>query len=125
MKFKCIDGTIVDVNLSKHQMKKEGACRSKLQYKVGQRLKKEFQNEVILEEVYIKQERLYFDYYLPHLKLVIEIQGKQHSEHVTFFHKTKREFHQQLDRDSRKRQFCKINNLTLVYMDSKGDVCEC
>jgi len=124
MKFKCLDNSIVDINLSKYQIKKEKDCKSKLQYKIGQKLKKQFKNEVILEEVYIKNEKLFFDYFLPHLKLVVEVQGRQHSEHVSFFHKTKHLFHEQLDRDRRKEELCKKNNLTLLYVNTDGEIYE-
>jgi thermostable 8-oxoguanine DNA glycosylase len=46
--------------------------------------------------------------------LAIEVQGVQHSEMNSFFHKRKSDFRRQLSRDEDKRFFCELNDITLI-----------
>ncbi len=70
----------------------------------------------ILEEVYIPGESLYLDIYIPSMKTAVECQGVQHSEYNSFFYKNKRKnFNNAQSRDDRKFQWCKLNNIRIVY----------
>ena len=53
-----------------------------------------------------------FDFYLPNHNLIIECQGKQHFEDVNIF-KTK--FKEQLIIDKEKYNWCKNNNIEIIY----------
>ena len=53
-----------------------------------------------------------FDFYLPNHNLIIECQGKQHFEDVIIF-KTK--FKEQLIIDKEKYNWCKNNNIEIIY----------
>jgi hypothetical protein len=46
--------------------------------------------------------------------LAIEYQGRQHYEHVQYFHKTEKEFLDQQARDQKKREECKELGITLI-----------
>lgn len=57
--------------------------------------------------------RLHFDVFLPDFNLAIEYQGKQHYEAISFFG-GEENFQKQQERDNKKRQFCKDNNIFLL-----------
>lgn len=48
------------------------------------------------------------------LKLAFEYHGKQHFVYPNFWHNSKQEFLEQLDRDIKKRQYCKLNGIQLI-----------
>ena len=59
---------------------------------------------------------LYVDFLLPSQSLAIEVQGEQHSKYVPFFHKTKAGFTRSKVRDDIKREWCELNDITLVEL---------
>ncbi len=97
----------------KYPIKGEGS-RSKFQHEIYLELKELYPHDIILEEVKIPDSRLFCDFVIPAVKLVIECNGKQHYEFNARFHKYYIDFIRQQNRDSMKREFCQINNLTLV-----------
>lgn len=103
----------VNINLKKYLIKKEDS-KSKFQLSIRKQLIKKYPNDNIFEEVFIPIQRFYLDFFLPSRSLVVECQGRQHSEHIKFFHKTKVDFHKQQETDRRKREFCKLNNFKLI-----------
>ncbi len=88
--------------------------RSKFQHKIYLELKKLYPHDIILEEIKMPESRLFFDFVIPSVKLVIEAQGKQHEAFNTLFHKYREDFIRQQNRDQMKRDFCQTNNLTFV-----------
>lgn len=98
---------------TKYPLKGENG-RSKFQHEVYLELKKLYPHDIILEEVKIPESRLFCDFVIPSVKLVIEAQGKQHYEFSTLFHQYYIDFVNQQNRDQMKRDFCQQNNLTLV-----------
>ena len=61
-------------------MKSKAACRSKIQYSIGQMIYLKYPLDPILEDITIPDTRLSLDFYLPQRKIAFEIQGEQHSE---------------------------------------------
>ena len=59
-------------------------------------------------------ERLEFDGYCKELKLAWEYQGRQHYEYIQHFHKKCDSLQKQQERDSKKRELCKENGITLI-----------
>lgn len=108
-----------DTRESKWPIKTEAACRSNLQYKVGQIIKSKYPLDPILEDVTLPRSRLSLDFFLPMRKIAVEVQGKQHKSFTPFFHKTKSSFDDQLKRDEEKEFFCQLNEIDLVYIDSE------
>lgn len=97
----------------KYPIKGEGS-RSKFQHEIYLELKELYSHDIILEEVKIPESRLFCDFVIPSVRLVIECNGKQHYEFNTYFHKYHIDFVNQQNRDQMKRDFCEINNLVLV-----------
>lgn len=95
---------------------KQSPNKSKLHLKVREFLKKQFRHYVVLEEVSIRgssKGTLYFDFIIVQLKVCVEANGAQHEIHTPFFH-SKAEFLKAKQRDVLKRQFCDLNNFTLI-----------
>jgi hypothetical protein len=84
-------------------------------------------NYNLVEEYHIKfgAKNLFFDFYLPELLIVIEVQGAQHDEFVQFFHGTAENFKDHKKRDSLKSEWADLNNIRLVEIREadfkKGD----
>lgn len=110
-----LKGRLINWHLTstKYPIKKEGS-RSKFQHETYLEIKKLYVYDMIFEEVKMPESRLFFDFVIPSIKLVVECQGKQHEEFNTHFHKYREDFIRQQNRDQMKRNFCQINNLTLV-----------
>jgi hypothetical protein len=92
---------------------------SKLANDVYIALKKVFPHNVILKEHYVsfKGTRLFFDFYIKDLGVLIEAQGRQHNEFVQHFHVDKAGFLAAKRRDSLKHAYCEQEGLTLVSFD--------
>jgi len=66
---------------------------------------------------------LSYDFYLPNENLLIEYQGKQHTEFVKMMHGTQERFERQKEHDRRKEQYTidnNINFLAIHYWDDKN-----
>jgi len=83
-----------------------------------------FKFEPIIPEYYVryKNNRLFFDFYLKSMGILIEVQGEQHFKYVSHFHSTKTDFYAQKRRDNLKVEYCEENGLTLVLFYDKKDV---
>jgi very-short-patch-repair endonuclease len=100
--------------LRNKKLRNNEKSKSKFQYGVGQQLIQEYPHDVIFEEVIIPKDGFILDFFIPSLSLVIECHGRQHTEHVKYFHRTRKDFHNQQDIDNRKRNWCKLNNFKLI-----------
>lgn len=57
---------------------------------------------------------LELDLYNENLKLAFEVQGIQHYQFPNIYHKTEKDFIEQIRRDRYKKEVCKILNITLI-----------
>lgn len=122
MKIIGLDDKEYSWNLS--SASKSDASRSKLHIRARDLLKDIFPYDVIHEEVTlpgskskIRKTLLYADFFLPARKLIIEVNGQQHSEHVKFFHDTKHDFYKAKLRDRDKQNWCELNNIALIQLE--------
>ena len=88
--------------------------RSKFQLETKNFLKPYWQHDIVFEEFRLVGTRLSFDFYNANKKIMIEVQGAQHTKFVKFFHGNRLKYLQQLKRDDKKYEFCQKNNLKLV-----------
>ena len=86
-------------------------------------LSKIYPGAKILTE-YVIADRQRLDIYIPLLKLAVEHNGIQHSNHVKFFHKTKLDFLEAQKRDKNKAQYCRDHNISLVIIDYNEEITE-
>jgi very-short-patch-repair endonuclease len=114
MEVRLLNGRTVTLRLKNKRIKTKGKSKSKFQHEIGQQLIDQYPHDVIFEEVIIPGDRFILDFFIPSLDLVIECHGRQHTEHVTHFHKTKKDFHNQQDIDQKKRDWCDLNGFRLV-----------
>lgn len=73
----------------------------------------------ILEEVNLPgTSNLRADFFIPDCKIIVEVHGQQHYGYVQHFHKNKTGFHASKKRDNRKLEWCELNNITLIELNS-------
>lgn len=87
-------------------------------------LKQVFPHNIILKEHYVsfKGTRLFFDFYIKDLGILIEAQGRQHEKFVQYFHTDKAGFLESKKRDNLKREYCLKKDLVLVTLDEDDDL---
>lgn len=112
----------LDTRQTLYGLKTEFACKSKIQYACGQLIKARFPLDIILEEVPLPGMRLYLDFLLPSKRIAFEIDGGQHGEYNAFFHKSQANFQEAIQRDSRKEQWCQLNEIELYRTSSIEDM---
>lgn len=103
---------------------KESSCssesRSKLHLRARELLKKMFPFDLILEEVSLPgcgKFTLYADFYIPMRKIMVEVNGQQHSSYIKFYHKEKINFFKGVSRDKKKKEWCEKNEITLICLN--------
>jgi very-short-patch-repair endonuclease len=101
-------------NLKNYIIDWDAKSRSKFQTEVKNFLKSYWSNNVVFEEFPIVGTRLTLDFYNANKKVAIEVQGRQHTGFVKFFHSNRINFLHQLNRDEKKERFCELNKITLV-----------
>ncbi len=105
--------------------------RSKFHVRARKLLKELFNSYRILEEVKLpgstelhRKSVLYLDFYIPSIKLAIEVHGQQHYEFCSFFHRSKADFLKGQARDDDKIEWCRLNDIkiiTLKYSESDDE----
>lgn len=114
MEVKLLKGGIANLRLKNKRLRTKGKSKSQFQHDVGKQLTEQYPHDVIFEEVQVPGDGFIIDFFIPSLDLVVECHGRQHTEHVKHFHKTKRDFHNQQDVDQKKRDWCELNGFRLI-----------
>lgn len=125
MKMFDINGDMVtaDVRPSKYPVRVKS--RSKLQQKTGEFLQEKYPFYVILEDYFIPSSQLSVDFFIPNIKLVVEVQSNLHDTHVPMFHgdqKTSKGYAGQIKRDSRKAWWAEANGYRMVEIRNEKDL---
>ena len=112
-------------NAKKYLIDWEKPSRSKFQTTVKKFLYKYWKNDIVFEEFRVVGSRLTLDFYNANKKIAVEVQGKQHTKYVPFFHgKNKINYINQLKRDQDKLKFCELNDIQLVEIYDGDEVNE-
>lgn len=112
--FKTTTGKTYKVALSKFS--KKAKC-SNLHLRVREILDKLLPMTFYCEEFLVKDKTiLEFDFYIHSHQLAIEVQGQQHYQFSSLFHKTKQDFINQQKRDQLKRDWCALNDIELIEL---------
>lgn len=114
MEVRLLSGGTARLRLNHKRLRTKGGSKSKFQHGVGQQLTEQHPHDVIFEEVHVPRDGFILDFFIPSLDLVVECHGRQHTEHVKHFHKTKQDFHNQQDTDQKKRDWCELNGFRLI-----------
>ena len=124
MRFKTLNGGVRAVSKAKKRLIKwSGPSRSKRQRLTKLFLKKYWKHHIVFEEFPVAGTKLTIDIYNANKKIAVEVQGRQHTKYVPFFHgKNKANYLNQLRRDQDKLEFCKLNNITLVEIYEEDNI---
>ncbi len=114
MEVLLLNGEITRIRLNNKWFRVDGNSKSQFQHSVGVELSEKYPHDLIFEEVRIPGEGFILDFFIPSLGIVVECHGRQHTQHVKYFHKTKQDFHKQQDVDQRKRDWCSLNSFRLL-----------
>lgn len=104
----------MDIVPSRYPVRSRDKSRSFGQFNLGRQIKQLYGPATLLEEFPIPDSRLSLDFYMPQHGLAFEFQGIQHDKYVEHFHGDKDGFERQLIRDSKKREWCELNDITLI-----------
>jgi hypothetical protein len=110
-------------NPRKYLIDWEKKSRSKFQYQIKLFLKPYWENDIVFEEFRLVGTRLTFDFYNSNKKIMVEVQGAQHTKFIKFFHGNRLKYLQQLKRDDKKYEFCIKNKLKLVEIYPADIIC--
>ena len=95
-------------------------CRSKVQFKTKQFLKKFWENQVVYEEFPVYGTKMKVDILNATKKIAVEVQGNQHVSFNKFFHNNSRlKYLESIKRDAQKAQWLEKNGYTLVEIHEK------
>jgi len=109
-------------NIRKYLIDWEKSSRSNFQFEVKKFLEKFWTGNVVFEEFPIVGTRLTLDFYNANKKIAIEVQGRQHTKYIQFFHQNKINFLNQLKRDQQKERFCELNDIKLLTIFPNDEI---
>ncbi len=86
-------------------------------------IKKRFPFSSIYEEVTLPGLGLVADFFIPDIKVMVEVHGEQHYKFVKRFHKSQAGFIASKKRDRLKQEWCEINDVVYVELpfDQKSE----
>ena len=123
MTFKTLIGSLKRVRRpKKYLIKWGGKSRSKRQRAVKKFLRPYWKDQIVFEEFPVAGTRMTFDFYNANKKIAIEVQGRQHTQYVPFFHGNKMNYLSQLRRDHDKMDFCKLNKIKLIEVYDDDEI---
>tara|TARA_R110000824_G_C15126446_1_gene668593 strand:- start:305 stop:727 length:423 start_codon:yes stop_codon:yes gene_type:complete len=130
MKIKGLNNRDYKLQLHKYIVKNnDPRPRSKFHLSARKMLNDIYGIHWILEEVKLPGSRnkglkstLFLDFFVPHVKLAVEVHGKQHYEYCGFFHKSMAGFKESLKRDNLKQDWCELNEISLIVLKYSDDV---
>jgi hypothetical protein len=115
MNFQTLTGSLKRLpKTRKYLIQWDGKSRSKMQFKAKQFLKKYWKDHVVFEEFPLVGTRMTFDFYNANKKVMVEVQGAQHTKFTPFFHNKRGDFVAQIRKDQQKLDFCKLNKIKLI-----------
>jgi very-short-patch-repair endonuclease len=109
-------------NLKNYLINWTSQSRSKFQAEVKKFLKQYWLHNIVFEEFPIVGTRLSLDFYNANKRIAIEVQGRQHTKYVEFFHQNRMNFLSQLKRDQNKERFCELNDIVLVTIYENDEI---
>jgi len=120
MKLLSLTGRPINKEVSRYTIKWNKKSRSKFQQQVKFYLQPFWKGYVVFEEFPVFGTKMTLDFLNLSTRIAVEVQGSQHSEYNKFFHGENRSnYYNQLQRDVDKKQWCKINKITLIEIYPK------
>lgn len=79
-------------------------------------LSKTFPYSSIYEEVTLLGTGLIADFFIPDIRIIVEVHGEQHYKFVKRFHKTQAGFAASKKRDRIKQEWCDLNDIIYIEL---------
>lgn len=117
MRLYNVNGRLQSRNVSRYLIDWDGKCRSKIQSRVKQFLKKFWENHVVYEEFPVFGTRLKVDLVNATKYIAIEVQGQQHTSYSKFFHGSRTGYWKSIKRDVQKENWLVSNNFRLIEIN--------
>lgn len=135
MRFVSLSGKRKVGNITKYYIDWDGGCRGKskwgkFQYDVKQFLRRYWENHIVCEEFPCfgtaggGSKTLKIDIINFTRRVAVEVNGDQHREFNEFFHGDRHGFLNQIERDSRKYEWCQLNEIELVDIYKEDELSE-
>ena len=129
MKVLGLNGREYNLNLSKYDVKAtDKRKRSKHHIRARKIINEVYHSYRVLEEVKLpgstsshKKSVLYLDFFIPNIKKAFEVHGRQHYEHIPFFHRTNAAFLLAKGRDEEKIEWCELHSIEIITLKYSGD----
>lgn len=119
MQIRDLDGNISTWSLNGNSYKSKNLNKSSLHLNARELLKNLFPTMQILEEVSIhprKNQIAYLDFFIPLLKVCVEVHGEQHYNFTPFYHANILAFAKARKKDSEKKEWCHINDIQYIEL---------
>ena len=113
------NGKLVYKNVGKKRIVWNKKSRSQLQSKVKKFLQPYWKSHIVFEEFPVYGTRMSVDFLNATKKIAIEVNGKQHSEYVPFFHGSRFNYLKAIKRDVKKAEWLASNNYSLIEIYEK------
>lgn len=97
-------------------LENETKPRSNLHIRTRKILRDLYPTQRILEEVPLPSTGLFADFVVSQLNIVVEVHGEQHYNFIPHFHGTKMNFIHARQNDSKKREWCELNNIRYIEL---------
>ena len=114
MKVLGLDGKQYSWNLAQYTSNNRNV--SQLHSKARALLQEMYPMDAILEELLLPGTRLFADFYIHRLKMIVEVHGEQHYKYNAHFFSSKRDFLEAKKRDQDKKNWAELNGITLVEL---------
>lgn len=114
MRLKTVKGIPRHLNVKSRRINWEGDSKSKFQKEVKRLLLPFWHHHVVFEEFPVYGTRYTLDFFNANKSIAIEVQGKQHTKFIPYFHRNQFDYLEQLKKDEMKRKFCELNGITLL-----------
>lgn len=94
--------------------------------KVYKLLKEVFPRNIILKEHYVKFKgtKLFYDFYIKDLGILIEVQGEQHTQFIKHFHDDKQKLIAQKNRDNLKIEYAQEKDISFARFNFDEEITE-
>jgi len=114
-----LDGNVSTWSFKKNSSVSNSFNKSSLHLLARQIIKDVFPTMQSLEEVTVhirKNQIAYLDFFIPLVKLCIEVHGEQHYKFTPFYHTNLLAFAKAKKRDQDKKEWCEINNIKYIEL---------
>ena len=119
MKVFGLDGRNHNINFEKCQAR---GTVSSFHEKARDVIKDTFPMTKFYEEVAIPgagNNKLFADFFIPSLKMMVEVHGEQHYKYIKHFHGDINGFKESKKRDALKKEWCEMNSIEYVELSYK------